>query len=59
MALIASETAEWICTRCGATNRILLASGATTGIDSCVTCHARHELREGTRPVRWEARLKD
>jgi DNA-directed RNA polymerase subunit RPC12/RpoP len=59
MALIASTTAEWICTRCGATNRILLASNATTGTDRCVTCHARHEIMEGARPVRWDARLKD
>lgn len=59
MALVASETAEWICTRCGATNRMLVQLGATTASDKCVTCHAAHELKEGTRPVRWEARLKN
>lgn len=59
MALIASATAEWICTRCGATNRILVPSTATTAVDRCVTCHAVHEIKEGDRPVRWDARLKD
>ena len=58
MSLIASETAEWICTRCGATNRILVRQGATTATDRCVTCHTAHELKEGSRPVRWDARLK-
>jgi DNA-directed RNA polymerase subunit RPC12/RpoP len=59
MSLIASATAEWICTRCGATNRMLVAGKTTTAIDRCVTCHARHEITEGSRPVRWDARLKD
>ena len=59
MSLIASETAEWICTRCGATNRILVKQGATKGTDQCVTCHAEHDLKEGARPVRWDARLRN
>ena len=57
--LIGATTAEWICTRCGATNRRLVPAKATTGEDRCVTCHARHLLTEGARPVRWDARLKD
>ena len=39
---IAATTAEWICTRCGATNRKLVALRTRQTIDRCVTCHARH-----------------
>ncbi len=49
-------TAEWICTRCGSTNRLLVPDGATRGVDECVTCHTRHELEADPRPVRWRAR---
>ena len=51
-------TAEWICTRCGSTNRKLLVAGATTAQDACVTCHAKHEIAAQARPVRWSARSK-
>ncbi len=51
-------TAEWICTRCGSTNRRLVPDTASRAEDVCVTCHARHELEPDTRPVRWRARPK-
>jgi len=51
-----ATTAEWICTRCGSTNRRLVPDGATRAVDVCVTCHARHELEADARPVRWRAR---
>src|SRR2546422_7986684 len=49
-------TAEWICTRCGSTNRVLVPDGATHATDECVTCHTRHALEADARPVRWRAR---
>jgi hypothetical protein len=54
----AAVTAEWICTRCGATNRKLVIAGATEIADRCVTCHASHLVQPDARPVRWRARLK-
>jgi len=48
-------TAEWKCTKCGVTNRKLVAPGATTVKDRCVTCGTRHDVRVGERPVFWEA----
>ena len=53
-----ATTAEWICTRCGATNRKLVAARTTETNDRCVTCHARHVVEPDTRPVRWKARLQ-
>jgi DNA-directed RNA polymerase subunit RPC12/RpoP len=53
-----ATTAEWICTRCGATNRKLVAAGTTETSDRCVTCHARHVVEPDDRPVRWKARLQ-
>ncbi len=53
-----AQTAEWICTRCGSTNRKLVADGAARAVDECVTCHAKHELEPDARPVRWRARPK-
>jgi hypothetical protein len=50
-------TAEWNCTRCGSTNRKLLAAGTTEAKDQCVNCHARHLVKISERPVRWDARL--
>jgi len=50
------ETAEWICTRCGSTNRRLVPDGARRAEDACVTCHTRHQLDADARPVRWRAR---
>lgn len=52
-------TAEWLCTRCGATNRKPVPVGTTKTIDRCVTCHAKHIVEPGPRPVRWSARLDD
>jgi len=49
-------TAEWQCTRCGSTNRKLVSADTATTTDRCVSCHAKHELRPGDRPVRWQAR---
>jgi DNA-directed RNA polymerase subunit RPC12/RpoP len=54
--MMAARTAEWICTRCGSTNRRLVPEGASRALDSCVTCHAPHELQAADRPVRWQAR---
>lgn len=56
---IAAVTAEWICTRCGASNRKLVAYDTTETTDRCVHCRAPHVVRPGVRPVRWDARLKD
>ena len=50
------KTAEWICTRCGSTNRRLVEDGERHATDACVTCHARHDIEAEARPVRWQAR---
>lgn len=50
-------TAEWTCARCGSTNRKLLIVGTTEAKDKCVTCHAKHVVKQNDRPVRWDARL--
>jgi hypothetical protein len=49
-------TAEWICTRCGVTNRKLLPPGVTRTEDACVTCRTKHTIEADERPVRWRAR---
>ena len=49
------STAEWICTRCGSTNRRLVPAGVTTAEDSCVMCHTLHIIEAEVRPVRWRA----
>ncbi|HEY6809386.1 MAG TPA: hypothetical protein VI160_11440 [Gemmatimonadales bacterium] len=51
-----ARTAEWICTRCGSTNRRLVDDAAQRATDACVTCHAKHEIEAEARPVRWRAR---
>ena len=53
---VAAVTAEWLCTRCGSTNRKLVPADATRVRDRCVTCGAKHELKPTERPVRWESR---
>ncbi len=53
--MMMSQTAEWICTRCGSTNRKLVPDGAVRATDECITCHAKHELEPEARPVRWRA----
>ncbi len=53
-----TTTAEWVCTRCGTTNRRLVPAGATRAADACLTCHTRHDIEADARPVRWRARLR-
>jgi hypothetical protein len=55
---VAAVTAEWLCTRCGSTNRKLVSSDTTRTDDRCVTCRAKHVVTPGERPVRWDARLR-
>jgi hypothetical protein len=52
-------TAEWICTRCGSTNRRLVADGVASSVDECLTCHTRHEIERDARPVRWRSRAAE
>lgn len=54
---VAAATAEWICTRCGSTNRKLVPADVTRAVDRCGTCHARHVIEPEARPVRWSAKL--
>jgi len=54
----ATITAEWICTRCGSTNRRLVPAGVTRADDSCVSCHTPHAIEAEARPVRWRAQPK-
>jgi hypothetical protein len=56
---VPATTAEWICTRCGATNRKLVALGTTQITDRCVSCHSAHIVEVDERPVRWNARLEE
>ena len=50
------DTAEWQCTRCGSTNRKLVAAKASEAKDRCVSCGAKHLLHPGETPVRWDAK---
>lgn len=50
-------TAEWQCARCGTTNRKLVRTATIETTDRCASCHSRHVLHVGERPVRWSARL--
>ncbi len=50
-----AKTAEWQCTRCGVTNRKLVAPSAREANDRCVHCGRKHVVRPGTTPVRWHA----
>jgi len=54
---VPATTAEWICTRCGTTNRRLLAVTTGTAKDRCNHCRIAHIIEPGERPVRWESRL--
>lgn len=56
---VPATTAEWVCTRCGSTNRRLVASDTVRTEDRCVHCHAKHVVEPDDRPVRWTARLVD
>ncbi|MDQ2670842.1 MAG: hypothetical protein M3Y31_09440 [Gemmatimonadota bacterium] len=55
---VTAVTAEWNCTRCGATNRKLISAEITETVDRCVHCKAKHVVTRGERRVRWGARLK-
>ncbi|HYU09647.1 MAG TPA: zinc ribbon domain-containing protein [Gemmatimonadales bacterium] len=57
-AIPAEVTAEWICTRCGSTNRRLVPAGVTRAEDVCLQCHTPHQIEQDKRPVRWLARAK-
>ncbi len=52
------RTAEWICTRCGSTNRRLVPAGVTRADDVCLQCHTRHQIEAADRPVRWLSQAK-
>ena len=54
-----ATTAEWICTRCGATNRKLVPLRTARTVDRCVTCHSEHVVEPDARPVRWKARVEE
>lgn len=58
LADVPTTTAEWICTRCGSTNRKLVLEGVTTAEDACVQCHTKHVITVEPRPVRWASRPK-
>ena len=57
MAFVAGPavTAEWNCTRCGVTNRRLVAAGDRETMDRCVHCGLKHRVHRDERPVRWHA----
>ncbi len=48
-------SAEWICTNCNTTNRTFVKPGTTRLQDRCITCHKRHDVVPGERPIRWAA----
>lgn len=50
-----AETAEWLCTRCGVTNRKLVEPGSTEILDQCLHCGLKHRIRPADSPVRWRA----
>ncbi len=51
-------TAEWKCTRCGATNRKLVSPDTSEAVDRCVTCRTPHVIHPGLRPAFWQAAAK-
>jgi DNA-directed RNA polymerase subunit RPC12/RpoP len=51
-------TAEWNCTRCGTTNRKLVAASTARTTDRCTHCGARHVIEPAARPVRWTAKAE-
>lgn len=51
------KTAEWNCTKCGATNRKLVPDDSAEADDRCVTCRSKHRITQDERPVRWRAIL--
>ena len=51
-------TAEWLCTRCGATNRKLLSPRLAETVDRCMSCKASHTIARAESPVRWTSRAR-
>ena len=49
------KTAEWLCTSCGLTNRMLVRDTETRVKDRCLRCRTRHTIEEDERPLRWRA----
>lgn len=56
MATQKHVTAEWLCTRCGVTNRKLVPAATAEARDRCVHCRTRHLVSPDDRPVRWRSR---
>ena len=56
--MLEMHTAEWNCTKCGATNRKLVKEGAESIEDRCVSCRTKHVVQRAARPVRWNATVK-
>jgi DNA-directed RNA polymerase subunit RPC12/RpoP len=56
---VPARTAEWLCTRCGTSNRKLVPADTTRTMDRCAHCGAKHIVEPDVRPVRWLARLDD
>lgn len=54
----AQQTAEWLCTKCGSTNRKLVPMNTPVAEDRCVTCRAPHAIWPAVRPVRWNSEAK-
>jgi hypothetical protein len=54
---VIARTAEWICTRCGSTNRKLVPVGTDQVNDRCLSCKTVHRIQSSLRPVRWDAKL--
>jgi hypothetical protein len=54
---VIARTAEWICTRCGSTNRKLVPTSIHEIADRCISCKTPHDIKSSPRPVRWDAKL--
>ena len=54
---VPAVTAEWVCTRCGTTNRKLVPADTKEAEDRCQHCRAKHEIEPGPRRVFWDAEL--
>jgi hypothetical protein len=51
-------TAEWLCTKCGVTNRKFVLAGTPATEDRCVACRTKHVVWPASRPVRWNSQAK-
>lgn len=56
MTQLTMITAEWLCTRCGVSNRKLVPARTRETKDRCVHCRAKHRISPDDRPVRWRSR---